>query len=362
MRRRTGILLVTAATIGAAFLGVWAFQAPLGRAIYERAATARAGRDFTATLPDGLHLGLCGTGSPLPDRNRAGACNLVIAGRHVFVVDAGEGGARDIALMGVPLGKVEALFITHFHSDHIDGLGPLMLLRWTGSDNKAPLPVYGTPEVAAVVNGFNAAYTPDNGYRTKHHGPDIANPAAAGGVAKPFALPAVGQGDTVVVYDNDGVRVTAIRVHHVPIEDAVGYRFDYKGRSIVLSGDTGAAPALDKAAKGADLMVHEALQPALVQSLTKGLEAHGARKTAQITRDIINAHSTPEAAADSASAAGVHELVFSHVVPVMPSRFFYPAFLGEAPRHYAGRIVMGEDGLLFSLPAGSNAIRETRLF
>ena len=362
MRKGTRIVLLAAGLAIVAVVGVRLGQRPLGQALYDRAVAERVGRNVAVGLPDGLHVGLCGTGSPLPSRDRAGACNVVIAGKHLFVVDAGEGGARNISLMGFPITRIEALFITHFHSDHIDGLGQMMLLRWTGSDNLAPLPVYGTAEVTAVIGGFNAAFATDNGYRTAHHGAVVANPASAGATPHPFDLPAAGKGDTAVVYDADGVRVTAIRVNHAPIADAVGYRFDYKGRSIVLSGDTAAAPSLDAAARGADLMVHEALQPAMVKSITRGLDARGATKTAQITRDIIGAHSTPEVAADSARAAGVRQLVLSHLVPVLPSRFFYPAFLGDARARFDGPITVGEDGMLFSLPAGSREIRHSRLF
>src|SRR3546814_10277528 len=98
----------------------------------------------------------------------------------MFVVDAGEGAARNIAQMGLPNGKIRALFLTHYHSDHIDGLGPMMLLRWTASGNTAPLPVYGPDGVEAVIGGFNAAYAADNRYRTAHHGAVVTPPAAAG--------------------------------------------------------------------------------------------------------------------------------------------------------------------------------------
>lgn len=355
------LLVLMAIAIALVALG-FAFQARIGIALFERGVEARVGRDSTAGLADGLHVGLCGTGSPLPNRDRAGACNIVIAGKHIFVVDAGEGGARNIAMMGVPTGRIEALFLTHYHSDHIDGLGPMMLLRWTGSGNTAPLPVYGPTGAEAVVAGFDAAYAADNGYRTAHHGPVIAPPAAAGATARPFALPEPDQGDTMIVYDADGVKVTAIRVNHDPVKPAVGYRFDYKGRSVVFSGDTAAAPALDLAARGADLMVHEALNPELVKRITARLDARGIGMTAQITRDIIGYHSTPEMAADSARKAGVRQLVLSHIVPPLPGRYFYPAFLGGAGSHFAGPIVVGEDGVVFSLPAGSKAISQTSWF
>src|ERR1700760_3239309 len=177
-----------------------AFQAPIGTAILRAAVDQRAGVDATAGLPDGLHVALCGTGSPLPDPTRAGPCTVVIAGQHIFVVDAGEGGARHISLMKIPNGRIEAAFLTHFHSDHIDGLGPMLLLRWTGNANTTPLPVYGPPGVERVVAGFDAAYALDSGYRTAHHGAGVAPPSGAGGTAMPFAIPPKGQIASVLIY------------------------------------------------------------------------------------------------------------------------------------------------------------------
>ncbi|MES2096009.1 MAG: MBL fold metallo-hydrolase [Pseudomonadota bacterium] len=354
-------LIATFAGLAALVAGIAAFEKPIGAGFLRAAFGERAGIDRTRDLPDGLHVALCGTGSPLPDPGRAGACTVVIAGKHIFVVDAGEGGARNISLMGIPNGRIEALFLTHFHSDHIDGLGPMMLLRWTGNAATSPLPIYGPPGVDTVLAGFNAAYKIDSGYRTAHHGPAIAPPSGAGGVARAFALPPRGSTDRVLVYEGDGLRVTAFRVIHGPVDSAVGYRFDYKGRSVVLSGDTAACPALVAAATGADLLVHEGLQPALVKLLTDTLDARKVKGTAQITRDILDYHSSPEVVAGEAQLAGVRYLVFSHVIPQIPSRWTYPAFLGDARKLYSGPITVGEDGMIFSLPAGSRAIDFGRL-
>jgi ribonuclease Z len=343
--------------IAVAFVAVWSFQARIGQALFERAVGSRVGTDSTAKLPDGLHVGLCGTGSPLPNAKRAGACTVVIAGKRVFVIDAGEGGARNIQLMGIAPGRIERLFLTHFHSDHIDGLGPMMLLRWTGSSAQAPLPVHGPEGVDTVIAGFNVAYVRDNSYRVAHHGADIVPPEGGGATAVPFALNA----DSMIVYDDGGVTVTAFRVDHTPVEPAVGYRFNYEGRSVVISGDTAKSDSLIAAAKGADLLVNEALQPAMVKAMTKALKAKGINNTAQITHDILDYHASPEEAAESAKAAGVKQLVLSHIVPPLPSAFFYPAFLGDAAKRFSGPIVVGEDGMLFSLPAGSKDISQRDL-
>jgi len=350
------------ALIALVAIAVKAFQARIGMALMERTVKARVGRDATAGLPDGLHVALCGTGSPLPDPTRAGPCTMVIAGKHIFVVDAGDGGARNIALMGIPTGRIESLFLTHFHSDHIDGLGPIMLLRWGGGAARSPLPIHGPQGVERVVAGFDAAYALDSSYRTAHHGPKIMPPSGAGGVAVPFLLPPKGQGDSVVVLNDDGVKVTAFRADHAPVEPAVGYRFDYKGRSVVLSGDTRPTPTLIAISKGADLLVHEVLQPKMVAMLTRSLEARGQSNMAQITRDIVGYHSTPEQAAQDAKAAGVRYLLLNHIVPPLPARFAYPAFLGDARLYYDGPTTVGEDGMLLSLPAGNHEVILKRLF
>jgi ribonuclease Z len=362
MKRRSKWMVAGLAVLLVIGGAIKAFQPQIAMALLKRVIAERAGRDVTAGLPDGFHVGLCGTGSPLPSRDRAGACTFIIAGKHIFVVDTGEGAARNIGLMGVPMGRVEGIFLTHFHSDHIDGMGPVLLMRWTGGAATSPLPVHGPTGVERVVAGFNAAYALDDGYRTAHHGPAIAPPSGAGGVAVPFALPATDKGDSLVVLETDGLKVTAFRVNHGPVEPAVGYRFDYKGRSVVVSGDTAQSASLIAAAKGADLLVHEALAPNMVKEMTVALNAKGLKNMAQITRDILNYHSSPETAADAAKAAGVRQLVLSHIVPPIPSRFFYPAFLGDAAKHYGGPITVGEDGMMFSLPAGGSTISQTTAF
>lgn len=308
-----------------------------------------------AEFPDGLNLVLCGAGSPLPDPQRAGPCVAVIAGSRVVIVDAGSGAIRNLAPAGIPVGRVDDVLLTHFHSDHIDGLGELMLQRWAGGNRSEPLPVHGPTGVESVVEGFNRAYTHDFGYRVAHHGPTIVPPAGAGGRARPFALPKEGEG--VVVLDADGFKVTAFAVTHAPVEPAVGYRFDYRGRSLLISGDTAKSANLAHFAKDVDLLVHEALAPHLVDILTAGARQAGAQNMAQLTVDILDYHTTPVQAAEIARDAGARHLLYYHIVPALPLRRLEHIFVRGVSEVYDGGVTVGRDRSWVSLPAGSDEIR-----
>ncbi|MEP3465268.1 MAG: MBL fold metallo-hydrolase [Parasphingorhabdus sp.] len=333
------------------------FQKQFGGMLFERALESRVGADNLIGLKDGLHIGLCGTGSPLPNPDRAGPCNVVIAGEQMYVVDIGEGGARNLNLMAIPVPDVDGVLLTHFHSDHIDGLGPLMLFHWTQGASTAPLPVYGPTGVEAVIAGFNAAYEIDNGYRVAHHGEKVVPPSGGGAQARQFEM----IGDSIVVIEKEGLKATAFKVDHDPVSPAVGYRFDYQDRSICISGDTAKSTNLERVCKGVDLLVHEALASHMVKQMTTVLEKRGMTNAATITTDILNYHASPTEAAESAQIAGVKQLVLSHLVPPIPSRYFYPAFLADAPDKYDGKITVGEDGMLFSLPANKTDIEQKQL-
>ena len=355
-KRRTLALLVLAAAVA---LAAYALRRPIATALLERVAHANVGRDSLSTLPDGLHLALCGTGSPFPDPTRAGPCSAVIAGQQLYVVDAGEGSARVLATMGLPAGRINAVLLTHFHSDHIDGLPPFMLQHWGLGTAHSPLPVYGPPGVERVVDGFRAAYTQDYGYRVAHHGEQVMPSAGSGGQAFVFANPTPGQ--PVVVLEKDGLKITAFRVTHGPVEPAVGYRFDYRGRSLVISGDTSRSEAVAAMAQGADILVHEALQPRLVNILETEFAAKSMPQMAHVMHDILNYHTTPEEAAALAAKSGVRHLVLNHIVPPLPLRYANAAFLGDAAAQFEGPITVGEDGMLLSLPAGGSRVELTRL-
>ncbi|WP_300574458.1 MBL fold metallo-hydrolase [Phenylobacterium sp.] len=354
MKRRLTIGLLGLLLLLVAAGGPWLFRGPLALAAMDRVMARNMAADPFANLPDGLHVALCGAGSPMPDTRRAGPCTAVVAGRRLFIVDAGSGASRNLTLMNLPPARVEAILLTHFHSDHMDGLGELLMQRWATSSATAPTPVHGPPGVETVVAGFAQAYSLDRGYRIAHHGPEVTPPAGYGATARPFAIP---EGETsLVILDEPDLKITAFRVDHDPIEPAVGYRFDYKGRSAVLSGDTTPSPVVEAQARGADLLVHEALSIDLVNRQRAAAEAAGRTNLAQIFGDITDYHTTPEQAAQLAERAGVKFLLLNHIVPPLALRALEGPFLGEARDQFSGPLQVGRDGDLISLPTGSDEV------
>jgi ribonuclease Z len=305
--------------------------------------------------PGELSVLLCGTGSPLPDKSRAGPCALIAAGNDYYLVDAGIDSARNLLLWHVPLEKIRAVFITHMHSDHIGELGEIRLQTW-GAGRKVPLKVYGPPGIETVVAGFNEAYSLDAGYRTAHHGAAFLPPDAVALVAVPVPL---GDADTRVAMVANGLKVTAIRVNHGPVKPAYGYRFDYNGRSIVISGDTAPDENLARAAQGTDVLVHEALSPELVNVLRETALAYGHPRPAKILHDIPSYHTSPVAAARIANEAHAKLLVYTHLLPVLPDWIAERAFLRGVSDVRPNGVVLGHDGLLVQLPPHSTDIEQS---
>ncbi|MCK5910969.1 MAG: MBL fold metallo-hydrolase, partial [Caulobacter sp.] len=333
----------------------WGFRDRLLLAGLDRAYRLGIAAQGLPQLPDGLHVGLCGAGSPMPDPGRVGPCVAVLAGSHLFVVDSGPGSTRTLALMGLPPARAEAVFISHFHSDHIGDLGELMLQHWAGGAARAPMPLYGPPGLEGVVDGFEAAYAPDRGYRIAHHGVAVVPPSGFGG--DPHVFSAAADGPDVLVLEKPDLKVWAFPVAHAPVEGAVGYRFEYKGRSVVISGDTGPSERLVKAAKGADLLLHEGLAPNLVAVQTEVAKKLGRDNYAHIFHDILDYHTAPEVAAREAKAAGVGALLFYHIIPPLPVRALDGPFLGRSRQIFGGPVKVGRDGDFASLPVGSTEIK-----
>ena len=354
---RWRIAALTALAILLTGIGLWQVRdrilmASMSR-IYDRAFSG----DPLAALPDGLHVGLCGSGSPLPDPTRQGPCVAVVAGNRLFVVDSGGGGTRRLSLMNLPPAEVSAVFLTHFHSDHIDGLGELMLQRWAGGAWSTPLPVYGPTGVDQIVHGYEAAYALDRGYRIAHHGPAVVPPTGFGGDPRPFTVDK--NKPDVLLIDEPNLRVIAFPVDHHPVEPAVGYLFIYKGRRLVVSGDTAPSPRLEAAARDADVLVHEALAPNLLAIQRDAALRAGRTNIAHILHDILSYHTTPEQAAAIAARAHVSFLLLNHIIPPLPTPLLDDVFLGRSHEIYRGPIRVGEDGDFVSMPTGGHQITRT---
>ncbi len=340
-------LLGAVAVLGVAGGAAFAFRGELATALVERAAREGVRATLPQNLPDGLHAVFCGTGSPLPDRARAGPCFAVIAGERVFMFDAGEGAAETLALMGISLGDVEAVYLTHLHSDHFDGLAPVALQHWAMASATEPLTVTGPTGVSRVAAGLNEAYAIDAGYRTAHHGPEIMPPTGGGLRAEEFPVPTE-DGQTIVLRDEGGLRILAFHVDHAPT-DAVGYRIEYAGRSIVVSGDTSRSNSLAIAAHGADLLVHEAISPRLDRIMHDATRDAGRENLSEIFVDILDYHTTPEDAGSVAQEASVGALAITHFLPQTPIPGLASTFVRDAKRTYSGPVWAMRDGDVISL-------------
>jgi ribonuclease Z len=355
-------MLVAAGIAALAAVAWWTIHSPavqdavLRRAIAHTLAATR--NDLLA--PDSMRVVLCGTGNPLPDRERAAACTAVFAGGNIYLVDIGPGAWKNLALWHIPAPRVAAVMLTHFHSDHIGDLGELNLETWAqGRDH--PLRVYGPPGVEQVVGGFAQAYALDEGYRVAHHGAALMppanwqmNPLAVKIDTPPGASPCAGGSATVL--EENGLKVTAFTVDHSPVAPAYGYRFDYKGRSVVISGDTIKCANLVAAAKGADVLIHEAQSAHLVKMIQDEAERIGNARAAKIMSDIRRYHTTPTEAAAEANEAGVGLLVLSHIGPPTPNALARLAFMRGVDEIRPRGVVLGYDGMLLTLPAGSKGI------
>ncbi|NDJ61611.1 MAG: MBL fold metallo-hydrolase [Chloroflexi bacterium] len=307
---------------------------------------------------DALHVITTGTGAPLPDPARVGPQTVVVAGDQVLVFDTGPGSTRKLALTGLGIGSVNALFLTHYHSDHISDLGEFMLQHWTGTGATEPLKIYGPPGVEQVVAGFLAAYQLDRVYRIDHHGADVMPPSGFGGVAYEFDLGSDLMSSDVV-YEAGDVQVIAFNVDHPPVVPAVGFRVSYKDRSVMITGDTIYSDSLIHHAMGADLMVSDALNHKMSQMVSEA-GADMENNLTAVAEDIQESHIRPEEAAFVAKEAGVNKLLITHVLPPVPDILVNP-FLRDARAVFDGEVRMANDGTMAKLPVNSDKITISEL-
>lgn len=268
-----------------------------------------------------IKVTLLGTGSPAPVMTRFGPSILVEAGPHKFLFDAGRGALQRLTQAKVRWQDIDAVFFTHLHSDHTVGFPDLWLSGWlVGPGRNRELQVWGPSGTRAMMRHLRQAYEFDIHFR------ESDDHASAAGVT--VRANDIGPG---VVLDEDGVKITAFEVDHFPVKPAYGYRIDYRGRSVVLSGDTRFSENLIAHAQGVDLLVHEVVSPA---SFVR------AGVSESRTESVIEHHITPERAGEVFSRTHPRLAVYSHIVQPDATE---QELIAPTRRTYAGPLVVGED-------------------
>jgi ribonuclease Z len=306
---------------------------------------------------DGLKVFFCGTGGPLASSGRAQPCTAIQAGDSLYLIDNGVGGWNTLRGMRAPVTNLKAIFITHLHSDHIAGVGEAAEQSWING-RVEPLTVIGPDGVDNLADGFNLVYERDRVFRKAHHEQeDNKFPLDAAEIrSKVVEIP--DPAGTALALKVGELSITAIRVAHDPVSPAFGYRFDYKGRSVVISGDTIAWPPLGAAANGADVLIHEAQSNAMQISASRRASRINPRGAAMLA-DTVTYHTEPREAAELAQSAGVGMLVLSHLTQAGMPEFLETFTEGiEEGIEESGNLNwhLAEDGMTLELPAGGTEI------
>jgi ribonuclease BN (tRNA processing enzyme) len=283
---------------------------------------------FAQASPARSRLILLGTGGgPSPKPNRSAPANVIIAGGAAYVIDCGDGVARQLVLAGVKLDTIRSVFLTHHHSDHNADYGNLLLLAWANNLARR-VDSYGPPPLARMTRQFLAM----NDIDIKTRIADEGRPAL-GKLIIPHEIRADG-----LVMQDANLKVTAARVPHPPIRPSFAYRFDCADRSIVFSGDTAPSANLVALAKGADILVHEVMHLPSLDALI-ATEPNAKR----LREHLLASHTPTEQVGHIATEAGVKTLVLSHFVPG-GYPFLSDDIWRDAVRPYfKGEIIIGHD-------------------
>lgn len=263
---------------------------------------------------------LLGTGSPAAILTRFGPSILVESGGHKFLFDAGRGALQRLRQAKVQWREIDGVFLTHLHSDHVVGFPDLWLTGWLTEGREVPLRVWGPKGTKSMMSHLEKALETDIRIRVSD------DRASSQGVV--ILAEDVGEG---VVFEKDGVRVTAFEVDHPPITPAFGYRIDHAERSVVLSGDTRVCENLVRHARGVDVLVHEV---ASAESLAR------ASRSPERMRGLLAHHTTPEQAGEIFSRIKPRLAVYSHIVHAAATE---EDLIPPTRKTYAGPLELGED-------------------
>jgi len=304
-----------------------------------------------ADLPeeDSLSALVCGSASPLGATDRAQTCIMVRAGDEIYIVDIGDGANRNLGRWRIPMNKVQAVLLTHLHSDHISDLADLHLATWI-PNRKSQLKVYGPQGVEFVTRGFEEAYQSDYFFRNEHHGDEVAPLHSVG--FEPITIDL----NEPIIIEKDELKVTAFEVPHDPVKPALAFRFDYKGRSIVISGDTIYSENLISYSKDADVLFHEALSMNIVSMMEDFTKRSGNDLLSKILFDVQDYHTDPVDAAKAANEAGVKHLIFYHLAPA-PAIWLVEDMFVRGVNSIRDDWTLSDDGTMVVLPVNSEEIK-----
>ena len=294
---------------------------------------------------DTLKVIVCGSRSPLPSPGRAEACILVEAGDDIYIFDMGNGSVNNLTQYQLPWPNVQAVLITHMHSDHMADLPDAHLQSWIQGRTE-PLQVYGPEGINLVTKGFELAYSADYQYRSDHHGQEMLPMSVAG-----FNEITITNNE-LIPNKTPGLEILPFVVDHYPVNSAYGFKITYKGRTVVISGDTINDGSVQKYSKDADLLIHSAISIDIVERMRRVAPIPQMDK---ILFDIQDYHTTIKEAGEIARDASVKHLLIYHSIPTPRNKIMEDVFFRPLDGVF-DEYTLSDDGTRVVMPVGTDEI------